>query len=337
MLGNTMNRLLTIGGVMSLIAAGCGSSGDPDPKIMAIFDTDWGPDVDDVGALAVLHALADNGELELLGVAISFAGNKAATSLDAVNTFYGRPDIPIASIDNVRPDPVPYRMAIAEEFPNDIAPSEVEEPVALYRRILAAQPDKSVTIISVGFLTNLAALLESEGDAVSPLTGSELVERKVALYVQMGGRYPEQEPGDYNLGLDNASSYAVITHWPTPILFSGGEIGDEIITGTERLRDATTPDNPVHRAYQIFNGFSGRFSWDQTAVLAGVRGPAPLWDVVDEGYFEYDPDGSYRWNTTPDKDHAFLLADAPVETVEDLIESLMAKLPGAPLPPALQP
>jgi hypothetical protein len=270
-------------------------------------------------------------------MAISYAGNQAATSLDAVNTFYGRPDIPIASIDNARPDPVAYRIAIAEEFPSDITPSEVEEPVALYRRILAAQPDQSVTIISVGFLTNLAALLASQGDAVSPLTGPELVKRKVALYVQMGGRYPQQQPGDYNLGLDNASSHAVITHWPTPILFSGGEIGEQIITGTERLRDATNQDNPVHRAYEIFNDFSGRFSWDQTAVLAGVRGPAPLWDLVDEGYFEYDPDGAYRWNTVPDKDHAFLLADAPVDSVADLIESLMAKPPGAPLPPELQP
>ncbi|MGB8223749.1 MAG: nucleoside hydrolase [Polyangiales bacterium] len=332
-----MKKLTAVMSALALATTGCGSSNDDTAKTQVIFDTDWGPDVDDVGALAVLHALADNGEVAVLGMAISYAGNKAATSLDAVNTFYGRPDIPIASIDNTRPDPVAYRIAIADEFPNDITPGEVEEPVALYRRILAAQPDKSVTIISVGFLTNLAALLESEGDAVSPLTGLELVQRKVALYVQMGGRYPQQQPGDYNLGLDNASSYAVITNWPTPILFSGGEIGDQVITGTERLRDATTRDNPVHRAYEIFNDFSGRFSWDQTAVLAAVRGPAPLWDVVDEGYFEYDPDGSYRWNAAPDKDHAFLLADAPVESVANLIESLMAKPPGAPLPLELQP
>jgi len=332
-----MKKLAAVMSALALAATGCGASSGDTAKKQVIFDTDWGPDVDDVGALAVLHALADNGEVEVLGMAISYPGNQAATSLDAVNTFYGRPDIPIASIDNSRPDPVAYRIAIADEFPNDVRPGEVEEPVALYRRLLATQPDKSVTIISVGFLTNLAALLQSEGDAVSPLTGPELVQRKVALYVQMGGRYPEQQPGDYNLRLDNASSYAVITNWPTPILFSGGEIGEQIITGTERLRDATTPDNPVRRAYEIFNDFSGRFSWDQTAVLAGVRGPAPLWTVVDQGYFEYDPDGSYRWNAAPDKDHAFLLADAPVESVADLIESLMAKPPGAPLPPELRP
>ncbi len=111
--------------------------------------------------------------------------------------------------------------------------------------------------------------------------GPELVARKVALYVQMGGRYPEQEPGDYNLGLDAPSSHAVIANWPTPILFSGGKIGDEVITGTARLREATTAENPVHRAY--------------------------------------------------------LLARAPIATVEDLIERLMAKPPGAALSQDLQP
>jgi inosine-uridine nucleoside N-ribohydrolase len=311
---------------LTLTLAGCGGSEGAASKAQVIFDTDWGPDVDDVGALAVLHALADNEEADILGIAISFAGDEGPTSIDAVNT-----------IDNISRDPVPYRLALAQEFPHDIAAADVEEPVSLYRRILAQQPDNSVTIISVGFLTNLAALLESDGDEHSPLSGHELVRQKVALYALMGGRFPKQEGGDYNLGLDQASSHAVLSQWPTPILFSGGEIGQEIITGTERLRDATTAANPVRRAFEVFNNFEGRFSWDQTAVWAAVRGPAPLWNTVDEGYFEYDPEGSYRWHATPDKDHTYLVAEAPTTTVEDVIERIMANPPGAPLPDDLQP
>ena len=34
--------------------------------VKIIFDTDMGPDFDDVGAITVLHALADNGECEIL-------------------------------------------------------------------------------------------------------------------------------------------------------------------------------------------------------------------------------------------------------------------------------
>ena len=201
----------------------------------------------------------------------------------------------------------------------------------------AAEPDASVTILTVGFLTNLEALLDSGPDELSPLTGLELVERKVALYVLMGGRFPAMEPGDYNLGIEFAASHSVLSRWPTPILFSGGEIGDAVITGGVRLREATDPRHPVYRAYEIFNDFEGRFSWDQTAVIAAVRGPAPYWGVVDEGSFEYDADGQYRWNESPDKDHAYLVEKAPIATVEDAIERLMAKAPGDRLPEDLQP
>ena len=34
--------------------------------IKIIFDTDFGPDYDDVGALAFLHAMADSGKIEML-------------------------------------------------------------------------------------------------------------------------------------------------------------------------------------------------------------------------------------------------------------------------------
>ena len=318
-------------------AAGCSDAGGASTAKSVVFDTDWGPDVDDVGALAVLHALADNGEVEILGIAISFKGDAGPTSIDAFNTFHGRPNIPIATLDNESPDTIGYRIAIADGLPYDIRDEDVEDPVSLYRRILASQPDGSVTIISVGFLTNLAALLRSEADRWSPLSGLELVERKVESYVQMGGRFPEMVGGDYNLGLDVTSRHAVLSSWPTPILFSGGEIGDEIITGTERLRDATEAENPTRRAYEVFNDFAGRFSWDQTAVLAGVRGPAPHWDLVDEGSFVYDSDGAYRWLESPDADHSYLVAREPIASVEEFIERLMSKAPGIALDPDLQP
>ncbi len=50
------------------------SKGGPVP---VIFDTDFGPDVDDVGALAILHAMADRGETEILGVMVSTSGDFA--------------------------------------------------------------------------------------------------------------------------------------------------------------------------------------------------------------------------------------------------------------------
>ncbi len=55
-----------------------------------IFDTDMGSDVDDAGALALLHRLADLGEVELAGVIFSSGKNRFGVGVcDAINTWYG--------------------------------------------------------------------------------------------------------------------------------------------------------------------------------------------------------------------------------------------------------
>jgi hypothetical protein len=68
-----------------------------DPEIpVVIFDTDMGSDCDDAGALAVLHALADMGELKILGVVFSSGKNRYGVGVcDAINTYYGRGDLPL--------------------------------------------------------------------------------------------------------------------------------------------------------------------------------------------------------------------------------------------------
>ncbi|MEL6894852.1 MAG: nucleoside hydrolase, partial [Planctomycetota bacterium] len=63
--------------------------------VPVVFDTDISGDVDDVLALAMLHALADRGECEIRAVTISKINPLTAPFVDAVNTYYGRPEIPI--------------------------------------------------------------------------------------------------------------------------------------------------------------------------------------------------------------------------------------------------
>ncbi|MFN7723115.1 MAG: nucleoside hydrolase, partial [Pirellulaceae bacterium] len=77
--------------------AGCGMSkpsqaGEP---VSIIFDTDIGNDVDDALAMGVLHALESRRECKLIGVTITKDHPLAARFVQAVNQFYGRPDIPI--------------------------------------------------------------------------------------------------------------------------------------------------------------------------------------------------------------------------------------------------
>ncbi|MCU0354171.1 MAG: hypothetical protein MUD08_10610 [Cytophagales bacterium] len=47
------------------------------PAVNLIFDTDIGPDYDDVGAMAVMHALADSGQVNILA---TIACNRLAWS-----------------------------------------------------------------------------------------------------------------------------------------------------------------------------------------------------------------------------------------------------------------
>ena len=59
-----------------------------------ILDTDIGSDCDDAGAIAVLHKLADKGEVEILGIIYSSGKNKYGIGVcDAINTYYGRGDL----------------------------------------------------------------------------------------------------------------------------------------------------------------------------------------------------------------------------------------------------
>ena len=80
-----------------LVAAAAGPSlrAESPAPVPVIFDTDICEDCDDVAALAMLHALESRGRCRLLAVTVSADHPQAGPFVDCVNTFYGRPDIPI--------------------------------------------------------------------------------------------------------------------------------------------------------------------------------------------------------------------------------------------------
>src|SRR6202161_4738718 len=62
-----------------------------------IFDTDMGNDIDDALALAMLHALSDRGECELIGVTLTNAHPAAVPYIRMLNRFYGRGELPVGA------------------------------------------------------------------------------------------------------------------------------------------------------------------------------------------------------------------------------------------------
>ena len=77
-------------------------AGERSSSVPIIFDTDLGYDTDDAGALAVLHALADRGEAEILATVTVVGDPQSAGALDVINTYYGRPDVPVGAFQGAR-------------------------------------------------------------------------------------------------------------------------------------------------------------------------------------------------------------------------------------------
>ncbi|HLI93447.1 MAG TPA: nucleoside hydrolase, partial [Puia sp.] len=190
-----------------------------------IFDTDMGPDYDDVGAITLLHAFADSGKATILATMASNKYEGIAGVIDVFNTYFGKPNIPIGIprswAVNER-DSQHWTDSILAYYPHRITRNDqAEDAVKLYRRILAGQPAQSVVIITTGFLTNLHNLLKSPADSYSPLDGRQLVKQKVKQLVAMAGKFPQG--WEFNVMRDSIASADVFDNWPTPILLSGFE------------------------------------------------------------------------------------------------------------------
>lgn len=332
-----MNKVsLLLSTVAVCLCAGTAYAAEP---VKVILDTDMANDCDDAGALAVLNALVDRGEAEMLAVVTNrhCPSEASAAAADAINTWYGRGDTPIGTDKDEsktrNPSPSSYTPALRDEFPHD-TPADAECPDALtvYRRVMAAQPDQSVVICSVGALSNLEDLYNSEADEHSPLSGPDLIAAKVRLTVIMGGGFPKTERPETNIKLDPAAAVTVANLWPGEILWQGYEVGKAITTG-DCLKQ-TPKDNPVRRAFELRpfgRGFAiddGKPSHDQAAVLLAVRGPQPeLWDVRRDGRAIFDSDGHSRWSTDWRKKHAYVIIKGTPDKLTQLIEELMTQKP----------
>ncbi|NQT16733.1 MAG: nucleoside hydrolase [Planctomycetes bacterium] len=318
--------------VVALLVSASAVAREPETTrpVRLIFDTDMMGDVDDVGTVAVLHALVNQGEVEILAMGLSGKNRWSPLCLDALNTYFRRPDVPIGVVRGPAFDKKSrYAEAISEEFPHDLkSADDALDAAILYRSVLAGEPDDGVVMVSVGQVTNFKNLLKTVPDEHSDLNGAELVERKVRAWVCMGGKIPEGR--EANLIHDGPAAAYAVANWPTPIIFSGWEIGQEIMTGA-RLRQA--PERtPVRRAYELYNGLNDRQSWDQTAVLYAVRGLdgglADYWDLNTEGCLHINPDGSNVWRSSPEEDHACLVRKMDPKKIAEVIEALMLHPPG---------
>jgi len=300
-----------------------------------ILDTDIAGDYDDVGALTLLHAFADKGAARILAVISSNAFETTVPTISVLNTYFNKPHIPVGITRKPAPNescPQQWAQAIIAGYPHALSSNaQAEEAVALYRRILAQQPDHSVTIITIGFFTNLAGLLTSGPDKYSALSGRQLVKQKVKQLVAMATSLPPGKTSgrEYNVYIDAPAAQAVFAQWETPVTLSPFEVGEQVRTGIPLIKDQSIQRSPVKDAYAIAlakdKDTIGRMSWDQTAVFAAIRGIKP-WFSSRKLNLRIEKDGTDT--LVPGKRFTFLeLSGSQAKIVQQEIEKLMHHQP----------
>ncbi|WP_417382936.1 nucleoside hydrolase [Gimesia sp.] len=312
--------------------------------VQVIFDTDISGDVDDVLALAMLHTLADRGECDLLAVTISKINPLTGRFTDATNTFYGRGDIPIGVTRDAQKRESRYLKLINEmqgdqsRYPHDVRSNDqLPDAVKLLRKTLAASADRSIVIIQVGLAANLADLVESKADEFSPLSGHELIRKKVKLVSVMAGAF---EPIDGNAHFLEAnvrngiqSMQRFVRQWPqnTPVVWSGFEIGIAVRYPRESIaRDFNYVEHHIVReAYLLHSGPEhDRPSWDLTSVLYAVRPDDGYFDLSEPGKVTVDDDGFLSFHPTKQgRDRYLKMNPLQAVQVKEVLRSLVSQPP----------
>lgn len=306
--------------------------------VKIILDTDMGGDCDDAGALAMLHALADQGACEILAVTHCCRGKQYGACIEAINRYYGKGEIPVgvfADDSAASAGNDVYASLVASRFPSE---TDYADSVMLLRKTLAQAEDESITLAVIGSMYTMRRLLESKADAASCLNGKELILRKIRRTVVMGGRFHAVWPDpivfsngyvvdtEFNIRDDIPSARYVCGNWPGELILCSYEIGYPIITAQEFQR-AAAEDNPAAMCYRLWhertgaNGF-GRESWDPATVLYAVRPEECIWKLHPYGKIDVDEKGITTWQPAEGR-HSFLLENRSREEAAALINGLL--------------
>ncbi|HUR39452.1 MAG TPA: nucleoside hydrolase [Planctomycetota bacterium] len=301
-----------VAGLLLLALASCAApQAAGSPPVAILFDSDMNSDCDDVAALAVLHRLADLGEARILGTAASSTNEDSALCIAAINAWYGRPELPVGVPKGPGTSRASkYAAAIARRYPHSLrTAADAPEAARLYRDLLLKEPDRSVVLVTVGYLTNVAALLKLPD-------GPDVVRRKVRLWACMGGNFVGSPPkddlklGNVNFTMEKAGALEAIRNWPAPLVFVGREVCS-VPSGLKigaRFRELPE-DHPVRVGYALY--FDGvpkdRHVADPATVLYAVRGLGERWTLQDRGHMDLHADMTFEWRMDGDANQGYLL------------------------------
>lgn len=266
--------------------------------INIILDTDIGPDCDDAGALGLLHILSRKIVINILAITHCTSSPYGCGCIDAINHAFGKKDIPIGTLEKSEfldaTDYYKYNKFISENYPNRFAGgTKPASALETLKNALSSADDKSVVVVSIGPLTNLA-------DLVNDQHGKVLIKEKVKSLVSMAGCFEEQSKNvpysEWNVEMDIKAAQDVVEKWESDIVFTPFETGVDIVTGV--TWGTMSEKHPVRKAYELYSP-NGRSSWDLTAVWYAVMGTEPHFSISSSGDIIIKDDGKSEFTPSP--------------------------------------
>jgi pyrimidine-specific ribonucleoside hydrolase len=337
-------RKFTVGAVVALVVAaaaavlsapGRPASADQGAGARAgtpriIIDSDLSLWWDDATAIGMANVLQQRGQVRILGIMSDIRNPVAVAAMDAIDTAYGHPKIPLGAVAHSEADTAAhgYSDDLVRKLPHAVHSShDVPGAVALYRRLLAAQPSHSVTIVAIGAYTNLAGLLRSKPDQRSSLGGRALIRAKVKRLVIEDGLFPRGGPAVTNQRLDLASASEVVngTDWPTPIAWVDGFTGIQTRVGGA-LCTTVASNNPMRIVYESRFGCGppGDGDWDGPTLVYAVGGKQGWFTELGQGGAAYiNTMGGLSWRHDPSRPHDVYVHIADQGALNQRIDALL--------------
>ena len=248
-----------------------------------ILDHDLGPDCDDAAAVCIVVKAHMKGEINCLAITSCMYTSMSAVAA-AVPDYLGCHDIPFsynnersATGTNVRCCGTP-----ATQYWNRHGSwPTIYKNTPLLRQIFADNGGKGdIIFITIGPLTTLYCLFNSQGDSVSPMTGRELFAANVKSYIVGGGNFANLNDNEHNFAEDyEATAATVNTITEVPMTFVGANVAGNFLTG-DNLPNC--PDDWVLKPYyylQTWEQYYTRQAWDLATVYYAIYGGAGMWQV----------------------------------------------------------
>ncbi|MBQ8885238.1 MAG: nucleoside hydrolase [Clostridia bacterium] len=295
-----------------------------------LIDTDIGIDCDDAMAIAAAIALEKQEKIRILGISVCTARMGATSAVAAICNYYGKTaDVGCYQGKKLACDERDvYDRALMEKY------GEVdfkEESVRYLRRKLVEAEGK-VTLVTIGPLTNIAALLLSKGDDISPLNGRELVFEKVDAVYSMIGNFVHINVGEpygipeWNVVQDIESCRIFVDKCPVEIVFSPYETGYAVLSG-KTFTQADPVGYAIYRFFEEnpyeFNGQYVRCSWDPITVCEAAG--EGLFSLSDYGTVKVDGEGVMSFKKGKGK-HRYLIQKESTEVTAEKLEKIYSQV-----------